>query len=209
MSFFQNNIDFFMCLAWIITYTLVLFSMLKTNQPVMPPMACAVIFPWEFVAVARNILFCSSVNYAVIAQVCFAILDAAIMCVLLFKLRYYNKRKLVLYLIFVFANSCLISWAFTIANGMFYLSYICSIIGVSIWVAYTARAQYQRTDLNLHILMMKLCADVLGMLVYYDYDTVGLVLSVLHVLVDIAHVAIFFVFAPNDRKNNATATDLK
>ena len=116
--------DMIMCLTWVIIYLLVFVSTFKSNKAAIHPMACAVIFPWEFVMLAENVLNKVSINYAFIGHVGFALIDYGIMLLIVYKIKWYDTMKRRFYWFFVLTLSMILAYIFTIPNGTLYTSYI-------------------------------------------------------------------------------------
>ena len=158
----------------------------------MAPVSCLIIVPWEFAITVQGLIRPTVFNYGMIAHLAWSLLEFSIIFVILFHIRYYSRQKTVFYLIFVLLNTILMSLIFLLPKGQIYTSYINTIIGVSVWLFYTARVNYPRTRLNAAIFILKLIADVLGFMAYYDYDAVVLIMSIVLPIIDTAHLWIFF-----------------
>ncbi len=207
MSIFQQNIDIVMCFMWIVIYILVYISMRKLQTIVMPPISCACIFPWEFVAAGRFFFINLTFNYAVIAQFGWALLDALIMYFMLAKLRYYPKKQMWIYLFFVALHTALLIYVFTIQNGMLYATYIGTTLGILYWAIYTAKPDYPRTPLNTIILLLKIIADIFAMIAYCNHNTFILCMSILLPLVDVFHLVVYIVRRPKITVDLAVAVE--
>lgn len=210
MNTLQIYADTAMCFCWILTYILVLISTIKTASPVLPTITCVIIFPWEFVATVRNIIFNSTFNYAFAAQVLWVILEILIINQLLFKVNTYNKTQTFLYLIALACNICLMFYIFTIPNGMLFTSYFNTIIGILFWVGFTASSPYPKTRLNFLILVIKLVADSLGAVAYYGATIPCSVMSILLPVIHTVHIIVFITVGRqrHSSQNVSTSTSM-
>ncbi len=192
MSGIQLTADITMCILWNVVYLLVIIHLLLHRRATIPPAACAFILPWEITRILSDLFSGVSINYAFWAHLGWASLHLTSLCLLILRVKWFRSfGSLLKFCILFLVNTLLQLLWNSLPNGVLYTSYLVTIAGILIWMAYTARPGYPKNPLSLSILITKLCADLIAIAAYAPYGGLTLVCSISLPLLHILHLCIY------------------
>lgn len=185
-------LDTAMCMLWIVTYTLVLIGTVKYRYPLISPMAQAIIAPFEFSAVILFSKLSSEFNYAFAAYLYWALVEIAIIIVIL-KIGFIKKKYIGLYVGFVVIVTAAMIDLVAIRGYMFFFSYFNTFVGMLFWFIFILKRDYPIKPIALAVFVVKFIADVLGAIVYFG-NSVWLtnMFCILLPILDIVFIPIYF-----------------
>ena len=195
-------IDFLMTCCWMTTYTLVLIGSLKYKTPLISPITQAIIAPFElgvFLGFLFGFLISNYVfNYVLLAYLYWTAMEIAVIIVIAKQIKP-SKPKLTSYILFMILLTIFVLIYVNIFDfGMLYGSYIHTIIGMVFWYIYILDPKYPMKPISLAVFIVKLVGDILGFIVYRNYD--GILIFVIAITLPI--IDLFFIITYFYRKKN-------
>lgn len=181
-----------MCCLWIIAYALAFICTVKEKKTVIPPLASAVILPWEVIATLQATDF----SYATFGKLGWSTIHFSVFIYSLFFLKKHSKKSQIFHIALFIASTIFLSYAFTLKDGRLYTSFTHTITMMIIITVYTMiKKDYPLKISNFYFAVTALLADAACLMRFnhfYENATIEL-LAVSLFSINIIHVIVLYL----------------
>lgn len=207
MEYLLSILDEIMCFLWILTYLLTFLGSIKYKYVLIHPLTPAIIAPFELTVVLNFIVTNTSVNYAFIAYICWAVIEIALIGLIL-KKEFILPKERFIYISCVFLITCVMCYFVIVEKQMFFFSYFNTIIGVIFWFGHIFKKDYPMKPLALLAFLTKFLADLIAIPVYlFEGSLLISLICVLLPILDLAFVVVYIIRHDDNQSNTETITE--
>lgn len=200
MTKLQVFLDLTMCVAWMLTYILVLISTKIYKYPAICPYTQATMLPVEIGIFTARIILGTRFNFIIFFYFFCVFIEFAII-VEIIRLKFLKNLKL------YFASIAILSGGVTylviVQNYMLFCAYFLTFSGAIIWLVFIlTKKDYPFNILNLMVFFTKFIADVVLIPVYLDIGPISIITDILVFALPSVDLLSIIVFLMKKRLQN-------
>ena len=206
MTSLLRSVDVIVCFLWVAVELLVFIAMKKYKAPTISPLSQLVVAPFEFAVTIWFFMQRLSLGYAFLAYLLWTIIEILII-VFFYKLHAIPQKWEKWYIVILLISTCVYLYSLHFQYGMLLFSTLSTLIAIIFWYIYIFRPSYPITLFTLLIFIIKLLADILGLVVYFSSSPIIIrCISTSMAALDLCFIPTWFVLYRRNKNRGITFT---